>query len=226
MLGGAQQTEWQRRIEIEQPNIRGAIAWFRAQGDPASALRLTSDLWRFWWLRGDMHEGRVLLESLLAEAPRADATIRAKALNGAGILADSQGDWMAAQRLHEEGLSLSREVGDARGVSWALNNLGVVATNQGMFDRAKAILEENLAVAEQANDPASIATALLELGRLAHFQGQREDAATLYSRSITLFRQVGEVAHHLPATYHSVRGPGMRCGALAAVSGRCWGAQS
>ena len=41
-----------------------------------------------------------------------------------------------------------------------------------------------------------------------------------------LFRQVGEVAHHLPATYHSVRGPGMRCGALAAVSGRCWGAQS
>lgn len=195
MLSGARQTDWLRRIEHEQANLRGAIGWFRIQGDPATALRLTSALWRFWWLRGDMREGRGLLESLLGDAPGADAAIRAKALNAAGILADSQGDWMAAQRLHEEGLLLSREAGDARGVSWALNNLGVVATHQGMFDRAQALLDENLVVAEKANDPASIATALIDLGRLAHFQGQRTEAAALYARSIALFRQVGDESH-------------------------------
>lgn len=195
LLAKAEQTDWMRRIEAEQANIRGGISWFRQHGHSATALQLTSALWRFWWLRGDMSEGRNLLESLLREAPEADASIRAKALNAAGILADSQGDWMAAQHLHEEGLRLSRDAGDARGVAWALNNLGVVATNQGLFDLARSYLEENLLVAEQSGDLASVATALLDLGRLAHFQGMHDQAAALYSRSIDLFRNVGDESH-------------------------------
>lgn len=195
LLAGREQTAWLPRLEREQANLRAAVAWLRERGQAEQALRLCAALWRFWWLRGDISEGRALLESLLGEADNAEPTIRAKALNGAGVLADSQGDWLMAARLHDESLQISRRIGDLRNVAWSLNNLGVVEINQGNLERARQLLEENLAVAEQANDPASVATALIDLGRIAHYQGDHERATALYTRSMTLFREIGDESH-------------------------------
>ena len=194
-LGGRAQSAWLRRLDIEQANLRAAIAWLRTGDHPQDALRLGAALWRFWWLRGDTRQDRVLLESLLAEVPCADSHLRAQALNGAGVLADSAGDWEGAARLHTESLRLFRELGDLHGVAWTLNNLGVVELNRGHLEAAQALLEENLAVAEQAGAEASIATALNDLGQIAHYQEDHDRAIDLLTRGLERFRALGDDTH-------------------------------
>ena len=195
LLAGSEQTRWLDLLEREQANLRAAIDWLRDEGQIEEALRLGGALWRFWWLRGDIDEGRHQLESLLAQDVPLSPAVRAKALNGAGVLAESQGDWDTATRLHEESLEISRRIGDQRGVAWSLNNLGVVAVNQGDYARAQELLEENLAVAEQAHDTASIATALNDLGLIAHSRHDYDQATALWTRSLALFRALGDESH-------------------------------
>ena len=195
LLAGSEQTRWLDLLEREQANLRAAVDWLRDEGQIEEALRLGGALWRFWWLRGDIEEGRHQLESLLAQTVPMSPAVRAKALNGAGVLAESQGDWDTATCLHEESLEISRQIGDQHGVAWSLNNLGVVAVNQGDYTRAQELLDENLAVAEQANDTASIATALNDLGMIAHSRHDYDQATALWARSLALFRAVGDKSH-------------------------------
>jgi predicted ATPase/class 3 adenylate cyclase/Tfp pilus assembly protein PilF len=195
LLIGAGQTRCLDRLHAERANLRAAAAWFHARGAVEEALRLGGALWRFWWLRGDMGEGLPLLESLLAEGTEVRPAVLAKALNGAGVLADSHGDWETATHLHEQGLAISRELSDLPGVAWALNNLGVVAINQGDFGRARHLLEENLAVAESVGDHASIATALIDLGQVVFHEADYDRAGALWTRSLALFRELGDESH-------------------------------
>jgi predicted ATPase/class 3 adenylate cyclase len=190
-LAGSAQKRWLDRLDDDQDNLRAAIGWLREATQIEAALRLGGALWRFWWLRGDIGEGRGQLESLLRQEAPVSPTVRAKALNGAGVLAESQGDLETADRFHRESLDISRRIGDAQCVAWSLNNLGVVAINQGDFARAEALLQENLAMAEEAGDLASIATALIDLSQIAHVQGDYAQATTLTSRSLSLFRTLG-----------------------------------
>ena len=194
-LAGTAQRTLLDALDREQANMRAAIGWFRQTGRREDALRLGGALWRFWWLRGDIGEGRAMLESLLAQPDGAAPAIRAKALNAAGVLAESQGDCDAAERLHRESLEIARRLDDPRSVAWSLNNLGVVAIRQGNFEAARALLEENLAVAERAHDDEGIATALIDLGSLAHYQGDLERAGQLLERSLALFRGLGDESH-------------------------------
>lgn len=194
LLEGPEQTTWLECLERDQPNVRAAIGWLREAGETERALRLAGALWRFWWLRGDVAEGRSQFDALLQEATTADLAVRAKALNGAGVLAESQGDCAAAELLHTESLALSRELGDPRGIAWSLNNLGVVAIDQGDFDRATTLLEESLAVAEAASDAAGIAAALTDLGPLAHYLGQRDQAVELLHRALVVVRKLGNAS--------------------------------
>jgi predicted ATPase/class 3 adenylate cyclase len=195
LLEGRDQAALLARLDREKANLRAAIAWLREQCRAADALRLSASLWRYWWLRGDIGEGFTTLETLLREPAAASRDVRAKALNGAGVLAESQGAWQEATRLHNESLAISREIGDLRGVAWSLNNLGVVEINQGNYDEARALLEESLTVAESAGDIAFTATALTDLGQIAHLQGDFARATGLLNRSLHLFRQLGDESH-------------------------------
>jgi predicted ATPase/class 3 adenylate cyclase len=195
LLAGREQTRWLDLLERELANLRAAIDWLRDTGQLEEALRLGGALWRFWWLRGDIDEGRHQLESLLAQTSTVAPAVRAKALNGAGVLAESRGNWETATQLHQESLEISRRIGDQRGVAWSLNNLGVVAVSQGDYARAQALLEENLVVAEAADDTAGIATALNDLGMIAHSRHDFDEAKALWTRSLALFRALGNESH-------------------------------
>src|SRR3712207_9089646 len=49
---------WQGRMEAERANLRAALAWLEATGDPEPFLRLAAALWFFWYVRGPHLEGR------------------------------------------------------------------------------------------------------------------------------------------------------------------------
>ena len=193
-LDGPEQARWLGLLERDHANLRAAVGWLRER-DPVAALRLAGALWRFWWLRGYSTEGRGHLDALLPLAVDAPASLRITALNGAGVLAECQGDYDRAAALHEESLALARALGDQPAIAWSLNNLGVVALNRGDLERADTLLGENLAVAETTGDAAAIARALTDVGQVAVHAGDAERAATLFARSLALFRGMGDESH-------------------------------
>ncbi|HEU0116908.1 MAG TPA: tetratricopeptide repeat protein, partial [Thermomicrobiales bacterium] len=182
-------------LEREHGNLRAALEWRRRQGDGAGALRLAAALWRFWWVRGHIAEGRTRLAAVLAlAAPPEAAASRAAALDGAGVLAEIQGDLDAAAALHDEALTLSRQTDNSLGVARALGNLGVVAHDRGDLDRARALLEESLTLARQSADAALIATVLNDLGSVARRGGDLARGEALYAESLALRRQAGNAS--------------------------------
>ena len=67
-LPGPSAVSWLDRLESDHDNLRAALDWLRSQGDGERAVTLAAALWRFWWLRGHIAEGRKQLETALAVA--------------------------------------------------------------------------------------------------------------------------------------------------------------
>ncbi|MGQ0550359.1 MAG: ATP-binding protein, partial [Armatimonadota bacterium] len=188
---GAAQGEWLDRVEREHDNFRAALEWSKTTpGGADERLRLAGALWFFWFMRGYLSEGRDWLEGALSASPAAPPSARAKALNGAGLLAWRQGDDARAAALGEQGLALCRQVGYQLGVGSSLHTLGLVARRQGDDIRAAALCEESLAVVRAAGYKWGIAHALDTLGDLARHQGDYDRAATLLEESLDLFREL------------------------------------
>jgi predicted ATPase/transcriptional regulator with XRE-family HTH domain len=192
-LRGPDQLLWLERLEAEHDNLRAALAGLRGRYDTERAIRLAAALWRFWWLHGYITEGRNELEATLAIG-RSSPALKplAATLDGAGLLAETQGDYAAAATLHEEALALSRELKDMAGIARSLGNLGVLALDQGDDERATSLLEESLALAREADDRTMVATALNDLGTVAFVRGNFAFAESLYQESLALRRGIGD----------------------------------
>lgn len=202
-LTGSDQAEWLDRLEADHDNLRAALSWFVNSGGPDEELRLASALWRFWDAHGHLSEGRSWLERALNESEGASPTLRAKALDGVGVIASAQGDLGDAVVSHETALALSRSVGDEAGMARSTGYLGWVACFRGEFDQAVPLLEETLGHYRSAGDKRGIAIALQALSEVALLQGDYEQAALLGTESLTLHRALGEptgvatLVHHL-----------------------------
>ena len=86
-LAGRDQRRWLARLEAEHGNRRAVLAWAIERGDAEIGLRLGSALWRFWFFRGHLSEGRGWLESLLARDHGGTKAARLRALRTASDLA-------------------------------------------------------------------------------------------------------------------------------------------
>ncbi|MCC7023849.1 MAG: tetratricopeptide repeat protein, partial [Thermomicrobiales bacterium] len=200
-LTGPAANAWLERLDTDHDNLRAALDWLAGKRDASNSVRLAAALWRFWWLRGYISEGRSRLEMALALGDSPEPVMeRAAALDGAGVLAETQGDYDLAERLHRQALALSRERHDERAIAKSLENLGVLAFDRGDFDQASAFLDESLDLARAHGDRPLTATALNDLGRIAFARGDLPRAQSLYEESLALRRQGGsssEIARSL-----------------------------
>jgi predicted ATPase/DNA-binding XRE family transcriptional regulator len=194
-LRGATQAQWLRGLDAERDNLRAALRALRERGDHVRALRLAGALWRYWYVRGLLREGRSWLEDVLAaSAPAPDVPVaaRARALYGAASLAEGQGDYARATTLAQEALDLHRASGDRAGIAAALNNLGNVARNQADLPRAVAMFEESLALWRELDQRQGMAGALNNLGATLVLQGDLDRAEELARESLELRRALGD----------------------------------
>jgi predicted ATPase/class 3 adenylate cyclase/Tfp pilus assembly protein PilF len=195
-LGGLEQARWLGMLEEEHDNLRQALTFCLEQPKEAEAgMRLAAALSHFWGTRGHQSEGRQHLNAVLAFPVRqGDLKARADALNGAGLLAQEQGDYAAARALHEESLTIERELGDKQGIAISLNNLGILADCQGDYVAARALYEESLTIKRELEDKQGIAISLNNLGILAYDQGDYVAARVQFEESLTIKRELGDKA--------------------------------
>jgi predicted ATPase/DNA-binding SARP family transcriptional activator len=191
-LRGAEQIAWLSLLEREHENIRAALAW-GLRRDPETALRIGAAFWWFWHIRGHFREGLDWLEQALRfETGPELASVRSRALNGAGNLAFALGDADRARRYHEESLALARGVRDLRGIARSLNSLGHLATQVGDYEQARVLYEESLELCREQRDPQQVATMLGNVGVIARRQGDLEGARALQEESLRLRRELGD----------------------------------
>ena len=127
-----------KRLDAEVDNIR--VAWDHAVAcdDVEHLLRLAAILWRYWWIRGHLAEGRARQDAAVAVAGEAPATLQALVLHGAAALAWSVGDYDGATALANRCVDIARAAGHAA-------DLGVTAMAAGDLDRASGFFHEVLA---------------------------------------------------------------------------------
>ncbi len=194
-LRGPQAALWLDRLEADHANLRGALAWLLDDGDPVAGLRLATALWRFWWTRGYLSQGRDWLERALAateEGVQLDPALPARALSRAGALSRDLGDYARARRCYGQALALAEKLGDPALLANALNDLGSLAVYQEDYAAARPFFEQSLALRRQADDTLGMAGSLNNLGMALLHLGEYGRAQALYRESLGLYRRQGD----------------------------------
>jgi tetratricopeptide (TPR) repeat protein len=156
-------------------------------------LRLAAAVWRFWWLRGYLAQGRAWLERLLSLAhPAPRAEVRSKKMYALGVLAFRQGDYAAARSNFEQQLSISTDLRDESGLAMTLRSLGRMALDRGDFAEARARLAESLAIEQKLGSGQGYAWSLGYPGLLEHFEGNNATALPLLEESLLILKQLDD----------------------------------
>jgi predicted ATPase/DNA-binding CsgD family transcriptional regulator len=192
-LTGPEQALWLGRLESDHDNLRAVLRYSLEVGSGETALALASALWGFWLARGYLGEGRRWLEEALAMGGSVPETVRAKALNGAGVLAHYQGDYADAEAHCAESLALYRQAGDERGVANALCGLALAARTKGDYPTAQSTFEEALGIFRRLGDRQGVARTLGRLGLVVWYAGDYERFHVLVEESLAAFRELEDV---------------------------------
>lgn len=188
---------WFELLEQEQENLRAAFQWaLECQDEEREsgieiAVRLGWALWRFWSVRGRLSEGRTLLERVLVASQSSGASVRAKALSATALLASYQGDYVRAETLCGEALTLFQQLADQQGVVHVLAVLVGIALHRRNSARIHDRAEEALALLRRDGDPWWTSFFLVVLAREASFQGEYARASGLFEESLALLRTLG-----------------------------------
>jgi non-specific serine/threonine protein kinase len=192
-LEPADRQPWLQRVESEIANIRSALDWLRSRERIGDALRLVTDLARFWTEPPYVREGRTWLATLLACAGSDVApAVLGKALLAAANLAIMQRDYGAAEPLGERALELGRAIRDDRLTSVALGTVGYLAMDQGRLDQAFDLLTEARAMALASGTLWDAAEAVNNLARVATERGSFREAIALHEQSLAEWRHMGD----------------------------------
>ena len=193
-LEGGQLSEWHRRLELEEENLRAALQWLMENDETELALRLAGSVWRYWQRQGNLGEGRRWLEEGLAKGKDVSKEVRANALWAAIWLAYHQGDYIRANEESAEYLPLARQLNDPLSVRNALTGLGVTGVALGRYNEGVAYLRESLAICRGVGKNWHLGTSLLLLGQTLMHLGDPHEAVLLLEEALAVYRDLGNKA--------------------------------
>jgi predicted ATPase/serine/threonine protein kinase len=191
--GSEGEAEWLERLALEHDNCRAALEWLTEAGNAEWGLRLGAALFRFWETREYLAEGRDSFDKLLKIAGAAAPTKeRARAVFAAGVLANDQRDYAAADQKFRESLEISRKLDDKHGAAVSLNAMALLARDQGDVAGARSLSEESLELWRESGDLKAVARSLSNLATVVKMQGDFARAHTLHGECLSIFRGLGD----------------------------------
>jgi predicted HTH domain antitoxin len=186
------------------------LAYYRDRLHPREVLievclRLGGALWRFWYMRSHLSEGREWLKKAVTSdqlSVTSESPTLAKALEAAGILAFYQNDCVASRPLLTDSLALWRQLDDARGMAQSLHFLGNVTNEGGDPVAARAFYEESQAHWRKSRDELGIAYSLMMMaqavskldGRAAAYPHRVEAAIEMFKAGEVSLSRAAEIA--------------------------------
>jgi non-specific serine/threonine protein kinase len=193
-LVGEGQEWWLERLEADHENLRAALRW-SLDHEPEMALRFVAALWRFWFVRGYLHEGKRWIERALTAAARAPTALGVRALNGLGVLVWAAGDPERALQVQNVCLARARESNNSWGVAVAQADRAFLEfVIYGEAGRARLLAEEALDQARSLGDRHLEGVALTTLGSIATSSGNLSDAALHFQDALAIAMENGDSA--------------------------------
>jgi tetratricopeptide (TPR) repeat protein len=190
------------RTRTDYANLRAVLEWCRTAGpggvpEADLGMRLAKAL-RLYWFNDDLHEGLRWLRELCGPAWRhGPPHLRARLHSSLGqymFTSPSPHDQAQAAAVLEEGVRLSREIGDMWALAEACRHRAQAANmSQDLEDMAEAEvwLVESLSAARAADSPWNIAWTQNIFGLVAIRRGDDQEAARLFEESLPVFQQLG-----------------------------------
>jgi predicted ATPase/DNA-binding CsgD family transcriptional regulator len=180
-------------LDVEWANVEAALEYCGASPPNADmGLRMASDLWGYWTVRGSYRAGRRHVERLLSAAPEPSAT-RAMALWSIGYLAQAVGDHDIALAAFEEMQQVGAQTGGDRERAYALLGLGVVRLRLGEGKPAVELLVASRETMRHVDDPIGRAAGLYFLATALIAGGQSTDARALAAEGLEASEQAGDL---------------------------------
>lgn len=187
--------QWMDKIELEHDNLRQAVHWAMETGHWDQALRICSELWFFWHVRGytlENYDKVIRLADM--DCPSGCERQMGKLLRGAGAFTYYRGQFGRSQSYHGRALAIEKQLGNRAEMAQALNNLGVTAQAQGKMDDAREYLLEAVRIHEELGNQVRGAWARSNLGSVYLEQGEYAVARRLNEESLAAQRQAGDDA--------------------------------
>ena len=192
-LTTVERANWLALCDAEHDNLRAALDWLIARDNSEWALRLGLALYWFWELREHLAEARERLEAILKmRGAQARTKVWAYAAVHAGSLANIQGDYRTALRLHREALDIYSELGDQKGIARQMVTVGLQKYLQGDYEAARSWFEQSLRVCRELGDRAETAGALSNLALVVNVQSDHTQARSLLEEARSIFRELGD----------------------------------
>jgi DivIVA domain-containing protein len=194
-LHGPQQGSWLGRIERELTNLQSALSWAIEREDAALALRLAGSQTWYWYhaMCGAWAEGRLWLERALSlPGGRAAPRPRARALAGAMLLAQFQGDLAAARTRVAELVAVGEELEEGAVLLLARGAMAQLLLVTGDFAAAERMDDEALELAYRLDDAWSACRKLANKAYCALHRGDPASARAYLVEGADLARQTGD----------------------------------
>jgi predicted ATPase len=182
--------DWLDRLEREHDNFRATLDRLEAASEGELSLRMAAALWRFWQMMDHREEGQRQLEDALA-ADMSPTAARAKALNGAAVMAVEGGDGATGRLRAEEALALNRKIGDAWGTAFSLFMLAQAATEVGDREGELQFFDESSRAFSELGDENYALLAARNLAGTYSDLGDRERARALHEDNLRRARAMG-----------------------------------
>lgn len=192
-MRGPELPDWLHRLDEEQPNIQAAFRHFASSGSGEEALRLSSALWFYHYMRGAFAEGREMVERALAlRTPETPREVEAKALHAAGTLAAMGGATALARSHLEPAAALWRELGDHVGLANTTNNLAIAAERDHDYRGAAELYEKALELRAGSGEIRGAITTLTNLAQTRILVAELDRAEDAVRTALDLVKQLGD----------------------------------
>src|SRR5438105_2261333 len=130
---------WVERLASMREEFVEAARFLTSKGEEEAAADLAANVWRLWFLVGDVAGGRRLLAAALDVGRQPASRSRALALYGDGVLAFRAGEQAESEGRNEQALEVARAVGDREAEALALVGLSRVALRNGDYPRVQSL---------------------------------------------------------------------------------------
>src|SRR3989440_95566 len=166
-------SSWLQRLLLDIENLRLALDWARSQ-DRSASVRLSGALAWFWWTSGRLLEGgERLAESL--QPPEGTDFDRARALDGACMIAYHHSDFLALETFAAEQVIVCERLGDRCGLASAVTALAEVALFKDHDAKAaQALLMKSLELSTTGGFLTQESEALTILGLIGFWRDDLE----------------------------------------------------
>jgi predicted ATPase/class 3 adenylate cyclase len=190
-LRGPEQALWLARLADEHANFDAALTWARDAHAGELLLRIAGGLWRFWFVRGYVREGRHWISEALHSGPDEPTPALGRALFGGGALAVAEGDLEEGHTLALERLRVVTALGDDAEIASALSGVANAAAMRGDFGEATELLERSAEHATRAQAWLPLASTMNNLGYLLLMQGELSRAIATCGEAARRFDEPG-----------------------------------